>query len=61
MDNGGGTASGTTYTLMGTAGQPDPGTELASSGYTLSGGFWTPGGPESGCFKVYLPLVVKNQ
>ena len=38
---GGGTmsASSGTYTLSGTIGQPDAGTQ-SSGGYTLNGGFW---------------------
>jgi hypothetical protein len=50
----------TSYSLGGTAGQPDAGV-LAGGGYTLGGGFWgagasAPVGPTQG---VYLPLVVR--
>lgn len=48
---GGGTSSGGTYTLSGTIGQPDAGSQASGPGYVLTGGFWalnaiqTPGLP----------------
>jgi hypothetical protein len=57
VDGGGGTLAGGSYTLSGTAGQPDAGV-LAGGGYTLSGGFWGGAGP--GAYDVYLPLVVRD-
>jgi len=44
VDGGGGTSSGGTYILRGTAGQPDAGT-LSGGTYSLAGGFWGAGGP----------------
>ncbi len=63
VDGGGVTfASGGSYTLGGTAGQPDAAV-WSGGDYTLAGGFWhagaggaVPGGDTS----VYLPLVVKR-
>ncbi len=54
--DGGGTTSARdgSYTLNGTAGQPDAG-ELSGGSYTLSGGFWT---GEKGC-AIHLPLILK--
>ena len=46
VDGGGGTVSGSGYTLTGTAGQPEPGPALTGGGYTLYSGFW-PGGGEA--------------
>lgn len=58
--DGGGTAllesSDRTYTLSGTAGQPDAGT-LSGGDYTLAGGFW--GGTADDKLRVYLPVVVR--
>jgi hypothetical protein len=59
VDGGGGTVSGGSYTLSGTAGQPDVGPALSSSGYTLIGGFW--GGAVARSWPLYLPLVVKGR
>jgi hypothetical protein len=57
VDGGGTTdSSGGSYTLGGTAGQPDAGM-LTGGGYTLAGGFW---GGVSVEYRVYLPLVVRN-
>ncbi len=47
--------SGGTYTLSGTAGQPDAGTTLSSESYTLVGGFWA----SSVAWRIYLPLVLR--
>ena len=46
VDGGGGTVSGSGYTLTGTAGQPEPGPALTGGDYTLYSGFW-PGGGEA--------------
>ena len=48
---GGGTSSGSTFTLSGTIGQHDAGPTLTSGTFTLTGGFWTtigPSGPQCG-------------
>ena len=57
VDGGGGTASGGSYTLVGTIGQPDAGI-LTGGDYTLGGGFWG-GGAVAAEYNVYLPLVLK--
>ncbi len=51
IDSGGGTSTGSVYTVSGTIGQPDAGL-LSGGNYTLVGGFWgivtavqTPGAP----------------
>ena len=59
VDSGGGSSSGSGYTLSGTLGQPDAGTLSSGGGYTLAGGFWHGGAADSAEMKVYLPLVVK--
>jgi hypothetical protein len=58
VDGGGDTAlsTGAGYTLGGTIGQPDAGV-LMGDDYTLAGGFWG-GAPVE--YRVYLPLVVRN-
>ncbi len=40
IDGGGGSVGGGSYTLSGTAGQPDDGT-VSGGAYTLTGGFWS--------------------
>lgn len=40
VDGGGGIASGGSYTLTGTSGQPDAGPSLSGGGYAVAGGFW---------------------
>jgi len=62
VDGGGGTASGGTFTLMGTAGQPEPGPPLTGGGFTLYSGFWPAGGeaPPSLQPRAFLPLVLRN-
>jgi len=60
VDGGGGRSSAAgSYTLDGTAGQPDPGPALGGGDYTVEGGFW--GGRLSGVsmYDIYLPLVVR--
>lgn len=62
VDGGGGTVSGSGYTLTGTAGQPEPGPALTGGGYTLYSGFW-PGAGKAGPSldeHIYLPLVMRN-
>jgi len=56
VDGGGGTASGGSYTLVGTIGQPDAGI-LTGGDYTLGGGFWG-SGVAAARYKVYLPLIL---
>jgi len=58
VDGGGGTVSGGGYTLVGTAGQSDPGMAMRGGEYTLIGGFWE--GAETGN-RIYLPLVMRNR
>ena len=58
VDGGGGTASGGSYTLVGTIGQPDAGI-LAGGDYTLGGGFWG-GGVAAAGYKVYLPMILRQ-
>ena len=60
VDGGGGTVGGasSSYTLMGTAGQPDAGAALTGGGYSLYGGFWP--GSAAVTYGVYLPLVLRN-
>jgi len=51
IDGGGGTSTGSLYSVSGTIGQPDAGVAMSSGIYTLQGGFWaiqavqTPGAP----------------
>ena len=59
VDGGGGSSSGSGYTLNGTLGQPDAGTLASGGGYTLAGGFWHGGVAASLETKVYLPLLTK--
>jgi hypothetical protein len=58
VDGGGGSATGDTYTLTGTAGQPDAGA-LTSGQYTLGGGFWGGGALTRG-YDLFLPLILKG-
>ena len=53
VDGGGGSSSGSGYTIAGTAGQPDAGV-LTGSSYTLTGGFWG-GMPERS--PIFVPVV----
>ena len=57
VDGGGAKLDGGTYTLMGTAGQPDAGPALGGGAYALIGGFW--GGEAQ--YGVYLPLILLGQ
>lgn len=58
VDGGGGSATGGTYTLTGTAGQPDAGA-LTGGQYTLGGGFWG-GGALTRDYNLFLPLILKS-
>lgn len=57
IDAGGDTSSGTGYTLIGSAGQPDAGV-LSSRDYKVSGGFW-PGLRHQTEQKIFMPLALK--
>ena len=61
IDGGGYTFSlGGSYSLGGTAGQPDAGA-LTGGSYTLGGGFWGGGGAQApGSGLVYLPIILKS-
>lgn len=60
VDGGGATFStGGGYTLGGTIGQAEAGV-LSGGGYVLSGGFWAGGGAVSIEYRIYLPLVLRN-
>lgn len=60
VDGGGATFStGGGYTLGGTIGQAEAGA-LSGGGYVLSGGFWAGGGAVSIEYRIYLPLVLRN-
>jgi hypothetical protein len=60
IDGGGHTwSAGGSYTLGGTAGQPDAG-NLDGGTYTLSGGFWPGGSPAEVVYRVYLPLILRS-
>ena len=59
IDSGGYTFStGGTYTLGGTAGQPDAGL-LSGGPYTLGGGFWQ-GGATAAAYRIYLPVIMRG-
>lgn len=61
VDGGGGKVSngGSGYTLMGTAGQPEPGPALTGGDYVLVGGFW-PVGAAAAEYEIYLPLILRD-
>ncbi|MCP4359714.1 MAG: hypothetical protein GY796_17035 [Chloroflexi bacterium] len=40
VDGGGGSSSDAQFTLSGTVGQPDVGSEMRDGEFTVSGGFW---------------------
>ena len=58
VDGGGGESRsiGGSYTLVGTAGQPDTGALLTGNPYTLAGGFW---GSAVSQYCLYLPLALR--
>ena len=41
VSGGGGTCTGGVYAVSGTIGQPDAGTTMSSTNYSLTGGFWS--------------------
>ncbi len=41
IDGGGGTSTGSVYSLSGTIGQPDAGLAMSGGNFSLSGGFWS--------------------
>src|SRR5262245_6505901 len=52
IDGGGGTSTGSVYTVSGTIGQPDAGGPMTNGQFSVTGGFWvlptviqTPGAP----------------
>ncbi len=55
IDNGGGQASGGTFTLVGTVGQSDV-VVMSGGTFSLSGGFWQGSNTQH---YIYLPLVLK--
>ena len=60
MDGGGGTSSGGGYSVSGTVGQADPGSQPLSGGsYTVQGGFWSGAGEASSGHRLNLPLVLR--
>jgi hypothetical protein len=62
IDGGGATFSTSgSYTLGGTAGQPDAGSTRGGN-YTLVGGFWSGVSPSSapGQYRIHLPLVMRG-
>ena len=56
VDGGGGVSQGVTFTVRGTAGQPDAGC-AAGVTYTVHGGFW---GVAIARHDIYLPLVMRQ-
>ena len=55
IDGGGAqNLTGGTYSLSGTVGQPDAGTESGSA-YAMTGGFWI----DFGGNRLYLPLILR--
>jgi hypothetical protein len=58
VDGGGGTSTSASFTLNGTAGQPDAGS-LTSANFSLAGGFWG-GRPGLVLLRpLYLPVIQK--
>jgi hypothetical protein len=57
VDSGGGAVSGSSYTLAGTVGQPEPGPSLTGGNYTLYSGFWPGAGAEAPACPVPLTGV----
>ena len=53
-------SQGGAYTLDGTVGQPDAGL-LTGGDYALGGGFWGGGALVGAKYRVYLPLVMRQQ
>ena len=63
VTGGGDPTSGGDYTLMGAAGQAEPGAALTGGGYEMTGGFWiaVSTGGDDGTIYVYLPIILKNR
>jgi hypothetical protein len=59
IDGGGGTSSGGSYALSGTAGQTDASEPLSGGSYALTGGFWAGIGGGGADWSVYLPMIVR--
>ena len=57
VDSGGGSMSGSGYTIDGTIGQPDA-ASTSGGGYTLDGGFWNPQNAASSS-RLFIPLLVR--
>jgi len=57
IDGGGGVSGGSSYVVMGTAGQLDAGPAMSSADFRLVGGFWA-GARVS--YRIYLPLVLRQ-
>lgn len=57
-DGGGGSSSGSTFSLTGTAGQPDAGV-MSGGDFTLAGGFWGGGAVTITQLQLFLPLIKK--
>jgi len=61
IGGGGGTVSGSAYTLSGTVGQPDTG-NLSGGSFGLRGGFWSsvevPGAPQLGIARTNAQITV---
>jgi hypothetical protein len=61
VDGGGGSSTaGGSYSLDGTAGQPDPGPILSGDGYSIEGGFWGGGVSRASWYYTYLPLILRS-
>ena len=59
IDSGGGSLStGGTYSVSGTAGQPDAGV-MSGGAFTLPGGFWGGGAATITQMHLYLPAVLR--
>ncbi|KPL80486.1 hypothetical protein [Herpetosiphon geysericola] len=56
IDSGGGSASGSGYTIDGTIGQPDA-ASTSGGGYVLNGGFWTP--HDTTKKQLFLPFIAR--
>jgi len=55
VDSGGVALSGGSYTLAGSAGQPDSSMAPTGGAYQLTGGFWS----DAAAYKVYLPSILR--
>lgn len=58
VDGGGGSSSGSSYALLGTAGQPDAGT-MNGGDYVILGGFWQGGATAVTEQAIYLPVIIR--